>query len=141
MTQRRWTYERFMEDMPKVHGELCDYTHVKPEDIKNADSRFNVKCTVCQYMWNTTVRTHYYGSGRCPSCAGRVLWNPDYFIFRAKQIHKDKYKYGLVYAIEFSGQTTKVPISCRTCGYKWSIRMPTLRWQCTMDNGTIYISR
>ena len=62
-----WTLERFLKRSNKIHDQRYDYSLIKEENIIKGNSKIQLKCNTCEYMWVTKVNNHVNGSG-CPKC-------------------------------------------------------------------------
>lgn len=115
-----WTYNRFIQKTKEIHGDKYDYTLITSDMILRSESKIPIICRTCGYQWNPTISGHINAENGCPSCAGQVPWTYERFIQRAIEIHGDKYDYTLITNDIINGRGSKVPITCKTCNYRWN---------------------
>lgn len=114
MKRVSWTVELFKEKAFEKHGNLYDYSEVKPEHMTNTILyKIPVKCK-CGNLWLTSLHSHLRGSG-CIICKnGR--WTLQKFIEKSKEIHgENTFDYSLIDKILDGGQ--KIPLRCNKCNY------------------------
>lgn len=123
-SRRRWTYELFLQRAKEIHGDRYDYSGLRREDMKGKETRFMIRCRSCSHEWSCTIHQHINGKTGCPSCAGCVKWTLQRFIDRAHAIHGNRYYYGEITEFHIQNKSSKVPLVCRICAYRWS---PTIQ--------------
>lgn len=63
-----WTLQRFLEEAPKVHGDLFNYSLIKESDVKGANCKVNIICNKCGYIRLIKVRNHITLGHGCTLC-------------------------------------------------------------------------
>lgn len=116
----KWTKKLFLYEAKRIHRDTFDYSQI-PSDI-SVKSIFSLKCNTCSYEWNTTITRHLQQKN-CSNCSGRVRWTYKSFLWKAKKIHGNKFDYSEVKEEHIKGITSKIPLTCNICEYKWH---PTL---------------
>ncbi len=118
--KRKWTYDRLMNETIEVHGDKYDYSSINPADKILAKTKISIRCKLCSHEWTPTVTNHIHHKRGCPSCAGKAKWTYDKFMEKAKKIHGDKYDYSMIDPTSFVCKSTKIPLKCNICDYRWS---------------------
>lgn len=121
-----WTLERFLKIAKKIHGEKYDYSKITSIHIQTAHSKVPIKCSICDYEWETTIDVHKKGHG-CPGCANQIPWTLERFLKRVDKIHGIKYDYSKITINDFNGRKSKIIITCRLCTHTWN---PTIDSHC-----------
>ena len=121
---RRMNTESFLKKAMKIHGTQYDYSKV---EYKNNQTGVVIVCPI-HGEFIQLPQHHLNGSG-CPKChyeknAETRSLNTEQFIFRAKQIHGEKYNYDKVV---YKNSRTKVLITCPLHGDYY--QMPSLHLQ------------
>ena len=114
-----WVLTYFLERARQVHGDKYDYSNIKEEDIKGAYTKVLPICRTCDYQWPVTIHSHINGKYGCPNCAGKAPWTLTRFLERGNEIHGNKYDYSQIKEKDINGYESKIPITCRTCIYRW----------------------
>jgi formylmethanofuran dehydrogenase subunit E/very-short-patch-repair endonuclease len=115
----KWTIERFLVKAPLIHGDKYDYSHITSTDVQNVYSKIQIVCRKCGHNWSPSIGSHINGKRGCRNCARLLPWTLESFVFRAKQIHGDKYDYSNILHCHVKNAKCKIPIVCRKCNYKW----------------------
>lgn len=95
---KRLTTEDFIEKSKEKHNDKYDYSLVK---YKNAHSKVKIICHNHDYLGNEhgvfeiAPYSHLSGHG-CPKCGGSNILSIDEWIYKAKQIHGNKYDYSKI---------------------------------------------
>jgi hypothetical protein len=104
----RYSTNEWIAEAKKIHGEKYDYSKV--EYLKNS---WKI-CIICKEHGEflQTPANHIKGKN-CPKCSGHFM-DKNYFLDKAKQVHKDKsgnilYDYSLV---DYIDSSTHVAIIC-----------------------------
>lgn len=118
-TRKKWTYERFMDEAPKIHNNIYDYSLITPKHVVTSDSEVDIICKICSHKWGCSINHHIYGKSGCPSCKQVLNWTVENFIKRATEIHKNKYDYSMVKSINNSDSI--VEVKCNTCDHIWNV--------------------
>jgi len=110
---RRKSKELFMQQAISIHGDIYNYSKVV---YKNSNTKIEVICKKCGYVFKPTPGNHLRGSG-CPECSKFkvvALLKKDTvtFIQQADKLHKNKYNYSNV---TYVNSKTKVDILCKKC--------------------------
>lgn len=116
----KYTYERFMNRAQKVHGDKFDYGTITPEHITGANAHVPIRCKTCGYRWSPTISHHINDKTGCPDCLGHIPYTYDLFMKRAAEVHGDKFDYSAVTPEHIKGNTSTIPVKCRTCNYQWT---------------------
>ena len=110
--------DEFVARAELVHGKgRYDYSKVK-EYHGNSNDYGTFICHELDEFGNEhgEFRQEYFshlcGCG-CPKCSGRSLWDTEYFIKKARQVHGDRYGYD---NFEYSGYNTPSLITCPVHG-------------------------
>lgn len=97
----------FIKKARSIHGDKYNYDGI---EYKNSQTNIKINCPIHgdfnQTPGNHTHKTNPQG---CPECGGRTNWTQEKFIYRAKQVHGDKYTYDNV---NFNNTKGKVIITC-----------------------------
>ena len=115
---KTWTYEKFIKKASGIHGEKYDYSNIKSGDIVTSISVIQLVCKDCNYHWSSTLYNHIKGNG-CPNCSGKIPWDLQRFIEKARNIHGNKFNYDMITPDMIRGQKSHIPITCNDCGYIW----------------------
>ncbi len=111
----RGTTEEFIIKAKKIHDNKFNYELVR---YKNSLSKVQIKCNQCETIFLQSPKEHLRGYG-CKKCADNTLRsNTIEFIFKAKEIHGDKFNYDLV---EYVKSCNKIDIKCNKCNKIFSI--------------------
>jgi hypothetical protein len=105
--------EDFLIRAKNVHGDKYNYDLV---EYINRSTKIKILCNMCNSIFEQVPSRHLYGDG-CRKCGYILLQNKfksnrDEFVYKAKNIHGDKYNYDLV---EYINNNTKVKILCNIC--------------------------
>jgi hypothetical protein len=107
--KRRLTKEEFIIKAKNIHGNEYDYSLV---GYINNVTKVKIICNGCENIFEQTPSSHMTGRG-CPSCSiDKRRLTKEEFIIKAKNVHGNKYDYGLV---EYVTNVTKVKILCNKC--------------------------
>lgn len=103
---KRLTTEEFKSKARQIHGEKYSY---EKSEYASANDVVTITCTVESHGdFQQTAASHLQGHG-CSKCAGGVRSTNAEFIFKARQIHGDRYSYeNTVY----TNAAQKVAITC-----------------------------
>lgn len=101
--------DEFIKKAKELHGNKYDYTKV---EYVNSSTKVCIICPEHGVFWQTP-NSHLNGRG-CPKCAKlntavKLALTTDEFIKKAKEIHKDKFRYDKVVYIN---KTTPIIITC-----------------------------
>lgn len=66
--QEPWTLDSFLDSVIDIHGKLYDYSLVREEHIKNANSKIPIICNLCFCRWTPTISNHISHETGCPAC-------------------------------------------------------------------------
>ena len=102
-----YTTDNFIEKSKIIHGDKYDYSDVK---YINSMTKVNIICKNHGNFMQAPAQ-HLRGAG-CGKCSGRYM-DQEYFIKKAKIIHKDKYDYSNVIYVK---NKIKVIIICSIHG-------------------------
>ena len=114
----RWTLNRLLTELRKVHGDQFDYSQVKEDHIKNNESRIPVICNMCGHKWNPDIHSHVRGR-KCAGCVNRIPWNLERVLLRFNGVHGGIYDYSEITKEHVQNCNSRVPIRCKTCLNKW----------------------
>jgi formylmethanofuran dehydrogenase subunit E len=115
----KWTYDRFIAEAKRVHGDKYDYSQIQKTDINGYKSRIKIICRECGNNWETSIDPHIRGSG-CAECKGLAKYTLEKFLKRAREIHGEKFDYSEVGEEHIHNKRSQVPIRCKECGHRWS---------------------
>lgn len=113
------TYERFIEKAIAIHSSLYDYSQIRNQDIKNAQSRIIIVCRECQTPWESTPSSHVYGKHGCSVCAQIIRWTRERFIKRSQELNGDKIDYSLIADDDIANARSHVTLICKDCQTNW----------------------
>ena len=94
----------FINKAKSIHGDR--YNYGKTEYVNN-HTKITITCSI-HGDFEQDPKNHLQGQG-CPKCGGSFKYTTEEFILKAKEIHKDKYKYDKV---EYKDIKSKVIIHC-----------------------------
>lgn len=116
-----WTYDRFLAAGKTLNGDLVDYSHVRPTDVKNVKSVVPLVCAVCQYKWTSSIMNHIHGHAGCNRCSNVERWTHQRLLKEGRSIHGDSISYEFVRPTEVKNATSTIELVCtlETCQYKW----------------------
>lgn len=112
---KRWTLAILIERGTLIHDGKYDYSLIKEENVVNAYSKVLIRCKICQYVWLGCIHYHINQENGCSSCSGKLKWTLPRFLYRAMQIHGNKFDYSLVTVEFINCVDSKVPVVCNTC--------------------------
>ncbi len=123
----RWSLDYFLKKCEEIHGrEKFIYTRINRDCIRKSTSLIDVICAYCLYEWEEPVDDHLKRD-KCPNldCSDQRKpirkWTLDLFLEHAWRVRGNEFDYSLVKEEHISdGQKSKIPITCKTCGYSWS---------------------
>ena len=101
---KKKTTEKFVEEAKKLHGNRYKYDKVKYIGNKH---KVIIVCPI-HGEFEQTPNNHLKGQG-CLACGGSKRLTTVEFVKKAKNIHKNKYKYDNV---EYINSHTKIAITC-----------------------------
>lgn len=97
----------FIKKAKEVHGDKYNYDDI---EYINNNTKIKINCSLHGDFFKTpgnhTNKTTPQG---CPECGGRINWNQEKFIDKAREVHIGKYNYDKV---NFINTTRKVTINC-----------------------------
>lgn len=105
----KYNTDSFIKRAIIVHGHQYDYDLV---DYCNMKTKVEIVCPVHGSFWQTPDK-HIYEKCGCPQCAGNTKLSNTTFIEKAREVHGDRYDYGLV---NYQGNRVPVKIICFTHG-------------------------
>lgn len=113
--------ELFLEKCAKIH-ELNKYDFSKVEFL-NSKTKVNVTCLVCNYNFNILPQ-NLFKLKTCKNCAYKNLKqnqkkSNDWFLEKAKLIHKNKYQY----LNQYLGANSNIIIKCNICNNVFNQRV------------------
>ena len=106
---RRMTTEEFREKLLNISPEI-----IVLGEFKNARRNIRVKCSRCGYEWDASPDGLLNKGTGCPSCAHTLRKTNDQFISELAVANPNITVIG-----EYSGDSKKVKVCCRICGYEW----------------------
>ncbi|SJN09879.1 Phage protein [Leucobacter sp. 7(1)] len=106
---RRQTTEEWIAKARAVHGDLYDYSQ---SVYDKATSKITIICEL-HGPWRPIARDHTNSSAGCPECGGVRRLSREDWIYRARQIHGDKFDYSKV---NYTTLTAEVAIICPAHG-------------------------
>lgn len=115
-----WIYDELIKRAIEIHGNKYNYSLIKPEDIKNVNSRLDLICNNCSYEWSPSLGSHINSKCDCPQCMKQIKFTVANFKQRAIEIHGEKYDYGLVTEDHIKSNESFIPIKCNKCCKIWS---------------------
>lgn len=118
MGNARWTLEKFLATVKKVHGDKYDYSLVTKDHIMNNESHIPVICKTCLHQWSPDIHAHTRGT-KCPGCVKRIPWTLERFLVRAREIHGELYNYSHITEADIAGANCYVSIECNRCHKIW----------------------
>lgn len=101
---KRLTNNQFIEQVEIKHDYFYDYSLVQ---YVNRRTKINIICPE-HGLFQQLAGAHAMGNG-CPSCSKNNKLTTESFIYKAKEIHGDKYDYSLS---EYVNTYTKIKITC-----------------------------
>lgn len=108
---RTYTGSTFEIKAKEKHGDKYDYSKV---NYKNSHTKV---CIICKEdghgEFYQTPGNHLMGNG-CPKCGKSTRLTPEEFIYRAREVHGDRYDYSKV---NYNGTIVPVEIFCKLHGY------------------------
>ena len=105
------TTEEFIKKARKIHGDKYDYSKV---EYLNSQTKVRIICPEHGEFLQTPAN-HLSGKG-CPKCGGKIKFNTNEFINKAREVHGNKYDYSKV---KYVDNKTKVRIICPEHGEFW----------------------
>jgi hypothetical protein len=101
--------EEFINKSLSIHNNKYNYDLV---EYINSKTKVKIFCNVCKNSFFQTPNQHLKGNG-CINCYhNKLSSNTETFIFKAKQIHGNKFNYDLV---EYIKSHLKIKILCNQC--------------------------
>ena len=110
---KKSTKKEFIKKAKLIHGDKYDYSKV---EYINNKSKVLIICPIHGEFFQRP-NDHLSGYG-CLDCAGKRKLTTDDFIFKAKQVHNDRYNYSKT---EYVNYKSKVCIICPEHGEFWQI--------------------
>jgi len=106
---KKLTTSRFIEKAIAVHGDRYDYSKVVYCDSKK---KIEIVCKTHGSFFQRP-NNHWEGQQGCPVCAGNIQLTTEIFIYRANEIHGEKYDYSKA---TYVNNKTKIAIICAIHG-------------------------
>lgn len=113
----RWTRDSFIARARDLHGDKYDYNYITSEHINGKNSYVPILCKRCNKVWSPTIASHINNKSCCPNCPNVNGWNPETFLIKASQIHRDKYNYSLISEDLVTDAYGYGPIICNKYNY------------------------
>lgn len=107
---KKLTNEQFIERAINIHNNRYDYSLI---NYKNKSTKVEIKCNKCNFLFKQTPDNHIHNKQGCPKCYGNNKLTKEDFLFRAIQIHGNRYDYS---KFEVINNMTKSIIICRIHG-------------------------
>ena len=114
------TKEEFIQESIEVHGDKYDYSKVK---YINTNTKVSIICRTHVYKFNQYPSSHLKGFEGCDKCKSensskRQSFTKEEFIWRAMDIHGDKYDYT---NINFINMRTSIDVFCNFHQKTWAV--------------------
>jgi hypothetical protein len=113
---RRIPVDKFIERSKKIHGEKYDYSKIY-SSYKSLESKILIVCSIHGEFWQK-AELHANGGGcqRCGIVCGskKTRLTQEEFIFRAREIHGNKFDYS---EVKYITNRDKVKIFCKLHGF------------------------
>jgi Zn finger protein HypA/HybF involved in hydrogenase expression len=108
---KKYSNEEFSKKAIEIHGDKYCYNLV---DYINTEEKVKIKCLECDEIFLQRPHNHLAGQG-CANCAykNRSLSTDD-FIFKAKQVHGEKFSYD---SVNYQHNDIEVDIKCNKCNF------------------------
>lgn len=68
MFNRKWTYQRFMFEARRIHGDKYEYM-IPPGFNFSCTAQISTKCCHCSNRWRVSVQNHITSRTGCPKCS------------------------------------------------------------------------
>lgn len=124
--REKWTYERIIRESKSIYGDQYDYSNLNSYIKYHTRTIIKVKCKICNEEWSRTIDSHInrkQGCHKCLKTKKNERWSYERFIKEAKEVHGDKYDYSDLDPQTSLFCTSKVPITCNICKYKWETQI------------------
>jgi len=86
-------------------------------DYKNVNTKLNIECLKCKYIFHPTFHNFKNKKTNCPLCAGNLKWNNKRFIEQSKLLFGNKFDYSKL--SEIKNKKTRIQLLCKDCNYLW----------------------
>ena len=113
-----WTHERFLLKATKKYNDRFSYDLVKPEHVKNRDSKVKIRCNKCNFIWPVSINNIFHTETSCRRCSNRLPWTLDRFITESFAIHGNNFDYSEIFGDMITNHMSKIPVICKKCGHK-----------------------
>lgn len=110
-----WTFDRFIKEARKIHGDKFNYKHVKQDGIIPSTSRLHIICNICGFEIFTSLANHIHGKTGCKSCVGLLPWTYERFIQKSKDLYGDKFDYSKILPTDVLRIQTRIILICKIC--------------------------
>lgn len=100
------------KELPK---DTSNYILIEDEQIKDCDSKVELICFICDYIWPVSIDQHINAESKCPSCAQNVKYTLERFLKRAKDIHGDKFDYADTKEKHIKNNQSNIFFTCKKC--------------------------
>lgn len=120
-----YTPDKFIEKAMKIgnNAELFDYSIVAVMDTLRSTMDVKIGCNVCGDIFIQNAGAHLNSKCGCPGCKGRIPYDYNLFIKKAKETHGNDYDYSLISRIDPLDSQTKVEIICNACQFQFPQRI------------------
>jgi hypothetical protein len=105
------TLEQFLVKAHAVHGDKYDYSLVEWTENTKSKTKLDIVCH-SHGAFRQSSDNHINSKQGCPACSGKESLTQDSFVYRATQMHNNKYEYCKVVWTENTRSDTKVAILC-----------------------------
>jgi len=116
--QVHWNLIRFVTRAKEIHGDRFDYSRIKAEDIKGRNSKIQISCNKCQYIWMPTINHHINDGSGCPQCSGNSPWRLETLLQRGFEVHGNDFDYSRIKPEDIKNAHSKIHISCQKCHHQ-----------------------
>lgn len=113
-----WTNELVKSEGYKLYGDSMDYSKVI--NVIDNSSIITIVCNTCNHEYERDIYSHLCRERGCTWCSGRIVYNFDIFVEKARKTHGNKYDYSRVKLIDAIRSLTSVPIKCNDCEYEFN---------------------
>lgn len=119
MKFKRWNSKRILDEFSNLNDKE-DYEIISCDNVKNAKSKFKIRCCSCNTIFEPTCINFFIIGTRCSICSYKQM-TKDVILKKFSELH-DANDYVLLDVPEKCKSNTKITIVCKRCG---SIIKPT----------------
>lgn len=117
MATNCWNVERLLREV-ELLPDKDEYTFSEYENIKNAKSKFTIKCKKCNHIWQASCDNFFRRGTRCYACKLGTRWSTQRFL-REVNILSDANNYIFSDFEKINRYNSKFKVQCKKCNYIW----------------------